>query len=248
MDRVLVNAETTETDVLLNQRMAYVAVSRARLDARVYTDSAADLGGALNRPKDKEMAFEALKQSQALVSNATSNELHVAAVQSNEGRAFDKLEEVTRARTGKLGKVPSDLFSIARLRGQTIVAHSNVAVAEKRREDFEKSKRFAKFEIDDEQWSLVSVDQQQRVREREIDFNKRTISAYRMRPYGVIHNPIKLYGIRDYKDKATKAKGHIKQSREEIKQLQPIRERVTELTFPLLYEAGSILLSKGIRL
>ena len=34
MDRVLVNAETTETDLLVNQRMAYVAVSRARLDAR----------------------------------------------------------------------------------------------------------------------------------------------------------------------------------------------------------------------
>lgn len=62
MDRVLVNAETTETDVLLNQRMAYVAMSRARFDARVYTDSAADLGGALNRPKDKEMALEALKE------------------------------------------------------------------------------------------------------------------------------------------------------------------------------------------
>jgi hypothetical protein len=42
----------------------------------------------------------------------------------------------------------------------------------------------------------------------------------------VIHNPIKLYGIRDYKEKAAKAKGRIKQLREEIKQLQPIRERV----------------------
>ena len=51
MDRVLVNAETAETDLLVNQRMAYVAVSRARLDARIYTDSAADLGGALSRRK-----------------------------------------------------------------------------------------------------------------------------------------------------------------------------------------------------
>ena len=49
-----------------------------------------------------------------------------------------------------------------------------------------------------------------------------------MRLYGVIHNPIKLYNIRDYKEKAAKAKVRIKQSREEIKQLQPIRERVTE--------------------
>ena len=63
MDRVLVNAETTETDLLVNQRMAYVAVSRARLDARIYTDSAADLSSALARRKDKTMALEALQQT-----------------------------------------------------------------------------------------------------------------------------------------------------------------------------------------
>src|SRR6185503_10436638 len=63
MDRVLVNAETTETDLLVNQRMAYVAVSRARLDARIYTDSAIDLSAALARQKDKTMAIEALQQT-----------------------------------------------------------------------------------------------------------------------------------------------------------------------------------------
>lgn len=65
MDRVLLNAETTETDMLLNQRMAYVALSRARIDARVYTDSAADLGAAFDRQQNKEIAIEALNQSQA---------------------------------------------------------------------------------------------------------------------------------------------------------------------------------------
>ena len=84
------------------------------------------------------------------------------------------------------------------------------------------------FEINGEQWSLVTLDRQQRTKEREIDFSKRTVSAYRMRLYGVIHNPIKLYNIRDYRERAAKAKVRIKQSREEIKQLQPIRERVTE--------------------
>jgi conjugative relaxase-like TrwC/TraI family protein len=229
MDRVLVNAETTETDMLLNQRMAYVAMSRARLDARVYTDSAADLGAALNRPKDKEMALEALNESQPGDTNATSNHLPVTAVQPLAGAALDKPEHLTQVRTNELDKADRGLFSIARLRGRAIVAESNAAVAEKRAEDFEKSKHFAKFEIDGDQWSLVSVDHQQRGKEREIDFNKRTVSAYRKRLYGVIHNPIKLYGIRDYKERATAAKGRIKQAREEIKQLQPIRERVTEL-------------------
>jgi hypothetical protein len=229
MDRVLVNAETTETDMLLNQRMAYVAMSRARLDARVYTDSAADLGAALNRPKDKEMALDALHESQLGATNATSNHLTVAGVQPMAGAALDKPEHLTQVRTNGLDRADRGLFSIARLRGRAIVAESNAAVAEKRAEDFERSKHFAKFEIDGEQWTLVSVDHQQRGKAREIDFNKRTVSAYRKRLYGVIHNPIKLYGIRDYKERATTAKGRIKQAREEIKQLQPIRERVTEL-------------------
>lgn len=95
-------------------------------------------------------------------------------------------------------------------------------------EDFEKAKHFATFEINGEQWSLVTLDRQQRTKEREIDLNKRTVSAYRMRLYGVIHNPIKLYNIRDYRERAAKAKVRIKQSREEIKQPQPIRERVTD--------------------
>lgn len=227
MDRVLVNAETTETDLLLNQRMAYVAVSRAKFDARVYTDSAADLGGALNRPKNKAMALEALEESQAAVSNERSNELPIA-VEYKDVPACDKPESLTHAKPHGLGQREQDSFSIARLRGRAIVAESNVAVAQKQAEDFEKSKHFVSLEIDGEQWSLVNVDQNQRGKERVIELNQRAVSAYRKRLYGVIHNPIKLYGIHEYKEKAAKAKERIKQVREEIKQLQPIRERVTE--------------------
>jgi hypothetical protein len=108
------------------------------------------------------------------------------------------------------------------------VAESNVAVAQKQAEVFEKSKHFVSLEIDGDQWSLVSIDREQRGKERAIALNQRAVSAYRKRLYGVIHNPIKLYGIRDYKERAAKAKERIKQSREEIKQLQPIRERLNE--------------------
>lgn len=210
MDRVLVNAETTETDLLLNQRMAYVAVSRARLDARVYTDSTADLGGALNRSKDKEMALEALKESRTTANNQITTEARI----SNSQRQ---------------GVLTSNSLSIARLRGQAILAESSVAVAQKRADDFEKSKHFDKFEIDDEQWSLVGIDQQQRTKEREINLNKRTVSAYRWRLYGIVHNPVKLYTLGGYKKRADKAKGCIRQARDEIKQLESIRERVTAL-------------------
>lgn len=70
VDRVLINADTQESRVLLNDRMGYVAVSRAREDAIIYTNSIEELRGALDRRVDKEMALEAVQ-----VSNERRNEL-----------------------------------------------------------------------------------------------------------------------------------------------------------------------------
>jgi len=61
VDRVLINADTRESFHLLNDRMAYVAVSRAREDALIYTDSTQNLRESLNRATNKEMALEATK-------------------------------------------------------------------------------------------------------------------------------------------------------------------------------------------
>jgi conjugative relaxase-like TrwC/TraI family protein len=65
VNRVLVNADTGEPDKLLNQRMAYVATSRARLDARIYTDSDERLSAALARQVDKSTAIEASRETKA---------------------------------------------------------------------------------------------------------------------------------------------------------------------------------------
>jgi conjugative relaxase-like TrwC/TraI family protein len=62
VNRVLVNADTNEPNKLLNQRMAYVATSRARLDARIYTDSDQRLNAALARQVDKSTALEARRE------------------------------------------------------------------------------------------------------------------------------------------------------------------------------------------
>jgi ATP-dependent exoDNAse (exonuclease V) alpha subunit len=61
VDRVLINADTQESLRLLNDRMAYVAVSRAREEALIYTDSTQNLRETLNRATNKEMALEATK-------------------------------------------------------------------------------------------------------------------------------------------------------------------------------------------
>ena len=59
VDRVLINADTQESLRLLNDRMAYVAVSRARDEALIYTDATQNLRESLNRATNKEMALEA---------------------------------------------------------------------------------------------------------------------------------------------------------------------------------------------
>lgn len=63
VDRVLINADTRESEMLLNDRMGYVAVSRAREDAVIYTNSIEELRSALDRRVDKEMALEATRET-----------------------------------------------------------------------------------------------------------------------------------------------------------------------------------------
>jgi conjugative relaxase-like TrwC/TraI family protein len=157
------------------------------------------------------------------------NELQFKAIRSRDVDAFDQIEQIRREMPHELGGPERDTFSFARLKGQAIVAQSNVAIAGKRVEDFEKSRHFAKFEIDGEQWSLARVDRQQRLAEREIEFHRGTISAYRKRLYAGLQNPIKLYSIGDYRERAATAKEAIANAREEIRNLQPIRVEVKGL-------------------
>jgi conjugative relaxase-like TrwC/TraI family protein len=57
-DRVLINVDTSAHPELLNARFAYVSVSRARLDAEIYTNSVPDLGSSLAADVGKSSAIE----------------------------------------------------------------------------------------------------------------------------------------------------------------------------------------------
>jgi hypothetical protein len=59
----LLNADTQESFRLLNDRMAYVALSRARDEALIYTDSVPNLRETLSRAADKEMALDAIGEN-----------------------------------------------------------------------------------------------------------------------------------------------------------------------------------------
>jgi ATP-dependent exoDNAse (exonuclease V) alpha subunit len=58
-DRVLVHVDTEQAhEQLVNSRLAYVAVSRGRCDAQVYTNDAEKLGQELSRDVSKQSALE----------------------------------------------------------------------------------------------------------------------------------------------------------------------------------------------
>ena len=57
-DRVLINADTAVHPELLSCRFAYVSVSRARPDAEIYTNNAAELAPRLNANVGKSTALD----------------------------------------------------------------------------------------------------------------------------------------------------------------------------------------------
>jgi hypothetical protein len=57
-DRVIVNIDTDSSRSLINDRLAYVAISRAAFDARIYTNDAATLGERLATDVSKSAAID----------------------------------------------------------------------------------------------------------------------------------------------------------------------------------------------
>jgi ATP-dependent exoDNAse (exonuclease V) alpha subunit len=83
-NRVLVHVDTTRgSEALVNRRLAYVAVSRGRFDAQIYTDDATRLAQALNRDVGKSAAVEVRQSSMRMA--------HIAHAPS-QGRAEERLE------------------------------------------------------------------------------------------------------------------------------------------------------------
>ena len=58
MDRVLVNIDSNRSDQLVNNRMCYVAISRARLDAHIYTDDEQRMRRAVARTREAQLALD----------------------------------------------------------------------------------------------------------------------------------------------------------------------------------------------
>jgi len=64
VDRVIVNIDTERSVRLVNRRQFYVSLSRARHDARIYTDNAEALARTVAREQLKPTALENLSLAQ----------------------------------------------------------------------------------------------------------------------------------------------------------------------------------------
>ena len=58
-DRVLIHVDTDKSELLVNDRFAYVSVSRAQYDARIYTNDRSKLPYSLSRDNSQRTATEA---------------------------------------------------------------------------------------------------------------------------------------------------------------------------------------------
>jgi ATP-dependent exoDNAse (exonuclease V) alpha subunit len=64
LDRVILNVDSMRSPQLVNRKQFYVSISRARHDARVYTDDAQALRRAIARESQKAIALDVLKTRQ----------------------------------------------------------------------------------------------------------------------------------------------------------------------------------------
>jgi ATP-dependent exoDNAse (exonuclease V) alpha subunit len=63
-DRVLIHVDTDKSELLVNDRFAYVSVSRGQYDAKIYTNDAGKFGRTLSRESSQLSATE-VEQQQA---------------------------------------------------------------------------------------------------------------------------------------------------------------------------------------
>jgi ATP-dependent exoDNAse (exonuclease V) alpha subunit len=61
-ERVLIHVDTEKSELLVNNRFAYVSVSRAQHDAQIYTNGGSKLSNSLSREGSQRTATEAQEQ------------------------------------------------------------------------------------------------------------------------------------------------------------------------------------------
>ena len=77
VDRVLVNIDSRPSAQLVNDRMCYVAISRARLDAHIYTDDQERMRRAVARTQEEQLALDVVQKKQTGVRSQSLSPVRV---------------------------------------------------------------------------------------------------------------------------------------------------------------------------
>src|SRR5207245_1954769 len=84
-DRVLVHVDTQQAgEKLVNRRFAYVAVSRGRFDAQIYTNDMADLAQGLGRDVSRRSAMQPTRESVSSANEAKPSSARILAHRHTE--------------------------------------------------------------------------------------------------------------------------------------------------------------------
>jgi ATP-dependent exoDNAse (exonuclease V) alpha subunit len=92
-DRALIHVDTEQSEQLVHNRMAYVAVSRARYDAQIYTDDKDELAHALSREVDHSTAIGTAHAHGADQTLEVEQQIHDEHGESNEHSASESQAE-----------------------------------------------------------------------------------------------------------------------------------------------------------
>ena len=115
---MLVNADTRESEMLLNDRMGYVAISRARENAIIYTNSIEELRSTLERRVDKDMAIEAVRETEQHRHEFKNDQSdydddHRRSLETDQGYEQELTNETTNNRAAEAIEVEEMEFSIS---------------------------------------------------------------------------------------------------------------------------------------
>ena len=65
-DRVLIHVDTDKSELLVNDRFAYVSVSRGQYDAQIYTNDSSELARNLSRDNSQRTAIQTPQEQQSV--------------------------------------------------------------------------------------------------------------------------------------------------------------------------------------
>jgi ATP-dependent exoDNAse (exonuclease V) alpha subunit len=86
-DRVLIHVDTDKSELLVNDRFAYVSVSRGQYDAKIYTNDASQLFRSLSRDSSQRTATE-VEQQPSVPNNEPISALGVRSPEEEQGRSL----------------------------------------------------------------------------------------------------------------------------------------------------------------